>query len=698
MRSVLAILLLSVATAALAQAPRNHVAGESSRYLQLHADDAVDWHSWNAETLAAAQRDNRPIFLSIGYASCHWCHEMREKVFSDPAVALLINGSFMPVLVDREERPDIDATYLAYVQSMTGSAGWPANLMLTPNLEPFWGASYVDAEELKRALVAGSARWKSEREGVVQSAREIVSASMLHPAELGLASPDELTALAEQAKALYDAEHGGFGSAPKFPRTLLLDALLRQSQRTNDAKLQAIVLDSLRKMAEGSIHDPIAGGFHRYATDAAWRSPHFEKMLYDQALLAQLYLEAYQIRHEQQFADVARDTLDYMVRDLCGKNGCASSQDSDSVVPGPNGPVLSEGSYYYWTHTELIQIMGKRYGDLFAFHYGIGPGKKLPYIAHSEAATRRELGITEKEWGDTFAAAHGRLLEFQEKRPQPARDEKRLAGWNGLAISALARGGMILADEKYLAAAETTANAVTAALWDPKSKKLRHSSTSPLAAQASDYAQLIAGLLDLYESTLDFRWLSLALELQQRQDELFWNEKETRYGSGSTLPDALAAAAVESDNDTPSVNSLSPMNLMRLAEMTGRPLLRDRALGIFRVLAARISNISYAQMASSFAMSLAPPRQIVLAAEPRREETRRLLFAINERFLPNRVVMLAEPRLGQWLPYVNEMKMIEEHPDPKKTVKRATAYICEERVCKAPTDDPDEVRKILSSP
>jgi len=693
-RIVLALIFASFAAAAAAQSV-NHIGGEGSSYLQLHMSDGIDWYPWGPAAIEKAKRDGKPLFVTIGYASCHWCHVMEQKAFSDPEVARMLNAYYVPVVVDREEHPDLDAALMTYVESMSGSAGWPANLLVTPELAPFFAATYLEPEELNRALVLGASRWANEREAVVSSAREIVQAAVPPAVANGqVPVPDALRTLADNAQKAFDAEHGGFGTEPKFPQALLLDFLLRESVRRNNADLRRIALTTLRSMAEGSIHDQIGGGFHRYATDSAWRKVHYEKMLYDQALLLSDYVIAWQLTREPLFADVARDTGDYMLRDLQfpGGGGFVSSQDADSVVPGDHGPKLVEAEFYFWTPKQVRQVLGKT-GDAMNFYYGINDRNPLPFRAHSDAATRKEYGYSEAEWPGVLATAKARLLEIRQKRPQPFRDEKVLAGWNGLAISALAHAGAALGERRYLDAATTAARVVQTRLWIAKDKRLLRSFSGDRAvdALASDYAQLIAGLVDLYEATFDIKLLTFAVELQQRQDQLFWDAKQGRYTTGSKLPSAVAAAYVESDRDTPSANSLAVRNLVRLGELTDRAEWRDRAAVILRSFAADIDSISYAALAAAYATTLTPQRQIVIAGDPRRDETKKLIAAVHERFLPNAVVMLADGgagqiKLGAWLPYVKEMVPVDKH---------AAAYVCEQRVCKLPTTDPEQLAKLL---
>jgi uncharacterized protein YyaL (SSP411 family) len=680
----------------------NHLAGAKSRYLLDHADNPVDWHTWSDEAFAQAQKEGKPVYLSIGYASCHWCHVMERETFENAEVAKLLNAGYVSILVDREEHPEIDATYMAFVQAMTGSGGWPANLIITADRKPLFGATFMRPDAVTALLTGFSEKWKSDRASLLASSDsliDMVRSMNATPVPVDIPAQQILDTLVSQIHDSYDAEHGGFGAGgPKFPQPLLVDFLLRYSVGAKtDAKgtARAMAIRTLDAMKNGAVYDQIGGGFHRYTTDPKWREPHYEKMLYDQALNAMAYTEAWQITKDDSYAEVVRGTLDYAIRALREPQSKAfnSGQDADSLVPMNEGPELIEGAIYRWTRPAMAKIAGEKAAEVLAYYYGITAESQLPYIAHTKSETRKRFGLTEAEFDNLLTTAREKLLTEREKRPQGFRDDKILAGWNGLMISALARGGAAFGERRYVDAAVQAARFVQSKLYDAKAKKLYRryrAGSAGIDALPEDYALLIQGLLDAYEASFDVRFLDFAAELQSRFDERFWNEKEGRYVSISA---PIAGITSDSDSPIPSANSVAVSNLLRLGEITDSGGWRARAMVIVKSFSGRLaaSPIDLPQLASALSAALNTPKQIVVAGDPFRDETRALLRTINERFVPNRVLLLADAgagqkRLAQWLPFVADMKPIDKQP---------TAYICEHYACKMPTSDPNQVIKLL---
>jgi uncharacterized protein YyaL (SSP411 family) len=574
-----------------------------SPYLASHASDAVKWNGWSDAVIARAKREQKPIFLSIGYASCHWCHVMQRESFANAEVGKLLNERFVPVLVDREEHPDVDAAFMTYVKLINdGNAGWPANLVLSPELEPLAGASYLPRASLIELLEVTSEKWSGDRAAlrteaatVIAAARELTRVPAAAPAEALT-----LAAFVEAAQRAHDPVHGGFGSAPKFPHALLLDLLLRESVRTGDKAPRMLATSALDAMANGALFDRERGGFHRYATDAAWQKPHFEKMLYDQALLASDYVIAYQLTNEPRYATVARKTLDFTLHELRLDGAFGSALDADTA----------------------------------------------------------------------------------------ARDDKVIAGWNGLAIASFARAGAALDAPHYLDAATSAARFVETKLWNAKTKRLArrwHRGDVSIDAYAEDYAMVIGGLVELYESGGDPHWLRLAIALQQRQDALFWRESLSRYATGSQLPEQLAAAIDENDLATPSANSESAMNLLRLGELTDNERWRNRAVTIIATFSSRLASASMPALAAALSRSLTPARQLVIAGDRRDAATRALMRVASQRFHPNLTLLFADPRLPIRTPA----------PPPRP---RAAAYLCEHYVCKLPIEEPAALATALAQP
>jgi uncharacterized protein YyaL (SSP411 family) len=648
----------------------------TSPYIASHATDAVRWQPWGDAAIARAKREQKPLFLSIGYASCHWCHVMQRESFADAAVARLLNERFVPVLVDREEHPDVDAAFLAYVELMNdGAAGWPANVITTAELEPLAGAAYLPRDALVNLLTIAAAKWTTDRAALRTEAAEVIAAArelaQLPPPATSLTAA--LQSALDEAHRAYDAANGGFGSAPKFPQPMLIDLLLRESLRTGDAAPRELAAAALRAMANGAIHDQLGGGFHRYATDAAWRKPHFEKMLTDQALLAIDCTEAFQLTRDRAFAEIARSTLDAALRDFRdAPGGFVSSLDSDTAA--------GEGAYYAWTPDEVTQLLGPRFAAVAMQRFGITATNGIPFIAATLAETGAAVHMTREQAADVAAGVAAKLLEARAKRPLPQRDEKVLTGWNGLMIAALARAGAALDEPRYIAAATEAARFLETKRWTSKSL----TRVGDVAALTEDYAFTIGGLLDLYESSGDVHWLRLATALQSRQDALFWREPLGRYASGSKLPEPVAAAIDEGDGALPSFQSASAMNLLRLADLTDDERARARATRIITSFSARIATARTPALAAALSRSLAPPQQIMLAGDRRDAATRALLRVVQSRWLPNRTLLFADAQLPVPSP-------------PKPPRPRAVAYLCEHYVCKLPIEDPSTLARALDS-
>jgi len=665
----LVVILLILFTLPLAA--KNRLGAEKSPYLIEHASNLVDWSPWGAEAFARAKKEDKPIFLSIGYASCHWCHVMSRESFDDPEIAKLINAYFVAVLVDRQEHPDVDATYLSFVQATTGSAGWPANLILSSDLQPLIGASYMKPEALKRLLVIVSNRWAKERKAFLSSA-SMIAGMIDQPSPASVTAKETIARAIDELQQSFDNEHGGFSSdGPKFPHPSTIDFLLR----SDNVVAKDMAFKTLRKMADAQIHDQIGGGFHRYATDAAWREPHFEKMLSDQALLAIDYLEAWQLTRDPQFESVARDTLDYILELRTPGGGFGTGQDADSLIPGKTGPELVEGAFYFWTPDQL-EFLGKENATLAARYYGIDKANNLPFVAHPK--------------GD-MTQIRARMKEIRSKRPAPFIDTKVIAGWNGLAISALARGGAAFGEPRYVKGAVDAAKVVRTKLW-----KTKLSRVEGIDALSEDYAFVIAAMLDLFETTGDVALLEFAVTLQTKQDALFWNETASRYEKGGAMPKQLAALAAESESDIPTANSVAASNLLRLGEFTDSAAWRDRATTIFHGYGSRLLNApsELPAMVATMAMSVAAPRQIVITGNPTADDTRALMRIAHERLLPFRIIVpayggAAQQRLAAYMPVVKEMKPID---------KKATAFVCEHYMCKLPTSDPAQLIKSLETP
>jgi uncharacterized protein YyaL (SSP411 family) len=787
----------------------NRLAAEKSPYLRQHADNPVDWRPWGDEALALAVAEQKPIFLSIGYSSCHWCHVMAHESFENAAVAKVLNHDFIAVKVDREERPDLDRVYMTYVQQTTGHGGWPLSVWLTPQGHPFYGGTYFPPADHRgrpgfvTVLNAITQHWREQRARIESGAAEVVAA-LSRPAAGGgpqVVGPATLVEAAGEAweKGLlhfheeYDAPWGGFGGAPKFPRASVINLLFRiaamQGAKSDPGAAAAgMAVRTLQKMAEGGLHDHVGGGFHRYSVDARWHVPHFEKMLYDQAQIALNYLEAKQATGREVFAWIARGIFDYVLRDLAGPHGeFYSAEDADSVPPeaapddegkvtGDGKHLSVEGAFYVWTKAEIDGVLGglpvggapsprrndaapgggtrpTADADFFCAHYGVKPDGNVEEDPHGEfrgknvLMQQQSLAVTAREFELGIEAAGGRLLDCLEKlrtrraqRPRPLLDDKVITAWNGLMISALAKGQQILgnkADEggdgppgrppgaahppaaSYLDQATRAAEFLRLELYDPASGTLYRSwreGRSAIPGFAEDYAYLIQGLLDLYEAGFEIRWLQWAERLQAAMDERFWDaENGGYYNSRADDPTVIARLKEEYDGAEPAPNSVATANLVRLDWMIGAgggaestreaslargegtaPLTvsyRDRALRTIDALRPQWSRVPQAlpQMLCALEWALAEPRTVVLAGDPGAAEFRALAAVLVEKPGQRCVLLCADGAAGQkWLAarkeYLAEMKPIQG---------RATAYVCENFSCQAPVTEPADLRRLL---
>jgi uncharacterized protein YyaL (SSP411 family) len=694
----------------------NRLIREKSPYLLMHAHNPVDWYPWGDEAFEKARREQKPIFLSIGYYTCHWCHVMERESYSDPDIAQVLNQYFVSIKVDREERPDVDRLYITYVEATQGSAGWPLNVLLTPDLKPFYGGTYYPPDALRKLLLAVAQAWEKDRTNITQTAnraaQQLVQLVSSQAPANGNLQPTILDRTYQQIAATYDPAHGGFGGAPKFPRPVVLCFLLRYYARTGDRHALEMTLDTLRAMARGGIHDQLGGGFHRYSTDASWRVPHFEKMLYDQAQLAIAYTEAYQITHDRFFFGVTRDILDFTLREMRQpRGGFASAEDADSPLAAGKKQT-GEGAFYVWNEREIESALGRENAVLFDYAYGVGAsgnvppqqdirgelsGKNVLYEPHTIAETAKHFGLSASEANARLAVARKRLFEVRSQRPRPPLDDKTVTAWNGLMISALARASQALEEPRYLAAAQAAAVFVETHLEDKSSGRLRRSyrdGEATVEGVLDDYTDLIGGLLDLYQADFNVHWLTWAVSLQEEQDQLFWDAQRGGYFDASQSDSHLLARTREAyDGAEPSPNSTAAMNLLRLAQITNRADWRMKAeetLQAFGHILETNPEVVPA-LASAVDFRIAQTKQIVITGAPGASDTRVLLHLVNERFLPNKILLLADGGKGQeqlarWLPFLAGVR-------PRQG--RATAYICENYVCKLPTADPKVAARLL---
>src|SRR6266436_2606109 len=707
----------------------NRLAHEKSPYLLQHAHNPVDWYPWGEEAFAKARRENKPIFLSVGYSTCHWCHVMAHESFEREEVAGIMNREFVNIKVDREERPDVDRVYMTFVQATTGSGGWPMSVWLTPNLQPFVGGTYFPPDDrygqpgFKKVLERIAAAWKQDHEKIVDQSSKIISAlrqsQTAQPAATGKIDMKILETAYEQFSRSYDTQEGGFSNAPKFPRPVTLNFLSRFYARDskNESGKHALEMNifTLRKMAAGGMHDHIGGGFHRYSVDRYWHVPHFEKMLYDQAQLAIAYIDAFQITKDKQYASVARDILDYVARDMTSKEGgFFSAEDADSPVVGIDAPShkTAEGAFYVWTKKEIDDALGDS-AEVFDFHYGVQAhgnapegsdphdefrGKNILIARHTVAETAQRFNKSEEEIAKFLAQSREKLLAIRAKRPRPHLDDKIIAAWNGLMISAYARAAQVLDDPRYLQIATRAAKFLRTNLYEEKSKLLYRNyrgGRSDIEGFADDYAFVIQGLLDLYEASFDVDWLKFAVELQETQDRSFFDEKNGGYFSTSGK-DQSVFLRMKDDNDgaEPAASSVAALNLLRLAQFRDDKTMAERARKTIDAFATTLSHFPSAmpQMLVVLDYSLSKPRQIVISGKKDAPDTKALLNEVHRHFLPKTILLLADGGEGQkYLGEKNEAIRAMSPVDAKPA-----AYVCENFTCKAPVTEPKQLAKLFA--
>jgi uncharacterized protein YyaL (SSP411 family) len=705
----------------------NRLAHEKSPYLLQHAHNPVDWYPWGEEAFAKARRENKPIFLSVGYSTCHWCHVMAHESFENEDVAAIMNREFVNIKVDREERPDVDRVYMTFVQATTGGGGWPMSVWLAPDLKPFVGGTYFPPEDrygqpaFKNVLERIATAWKQDHEKLAEQGSKIVEAlreSQSAATAEGKLDGSFLDAAYKQLDRSFDPKEGGFGNAPKFPRPVTINFLTRFYARDPKSDFGKHALEmglfTLRKMAGGGMHDHIGGGFHRYSVDRYWHVPHFEKMLYDQAQLAVTYLDAFQITRDKRFESVARDILDYVARDMTStEGGFFSAEDADSPVVGLDHPShkTAEGAFYIWTKKEIDDALGDA-AEVFDFHYGMQPhgnapegsdphdefrGKNILIERHTIAGTAERFTKAEQEIRDSLTKSRQKLWAIRNKRPRPHLDDKIISAWNGLMISAYSRAAQVLDDTRYLEIATRAATFLRANLYDSSHKLLYRNyreGRSEIEAFADDYAFVIQGLLDLYEASFDVEWLRFATELQATQDRLFFDEKNGGYFSTSGRDESVFLR-MKDDNDgaEPAASSVAALNLLRLSQFRDDAQVAERARKTIDTFATTLSHFPSAmpQMLVALDYSLSKPRQIVIAGKKDAPETKALLKEVHRHFLPKTILLLADGADGQkYLAEKNEairdMWLVEGKP---------AAYVCENFTCKAPVTDPKALADLL---
>lgn len=681
----------------------NRLQFESSPYLHQHANNPVDWYPWGPEALARARELDRPIFLSIGYSACHWCHVMERESFEDPSVAEVLNQHFVSIKVDREERPDLDQIYMSAVQTLTRQGGWPMSMFLTPALEPFYGGTYFPPEDrygrpsFKRLLLALAEAWRTRREELVRTAGQLTehlrSMENLEPGtgQLGLDLLERSAGMLERA---FDPVHGGFGSAPKFPHTMELSLLLRVWKRFGDDDALHMARLTLDRMAMGGMYDHLGGGFHRYSTDERWLAPHFEKMLYDNALLTVTYLEAYQATGSSLYRRVVEETLAYVEREMTSPEGpFFSTQDADSEG--------EEGKFFVWSAHEIEVILGKERAEVFGYVYDVTPGgnwegKNILHRSKTDEQDSSLLKVNPDNLRGILEPCRRELFAVRSKRVWPARDEKVLTSWNGLMIHAFALAAQAFSEPRYARIAARAADFILCNMRSPNGLLFRTTSSGSkpkLNAYLEDYAFLLDALVTLYEATFELRWLRDALALADVLMDQFWDSDQGGFFYTGKSHESLISRTKDShDSSIPSGNSKAVMAFLRLAKLTGKSDLFDSAQKSLRLFSGLLSSSSMAagQMLMCLDFYLGPVREMVVVGPAGDEETGKALQLIRTGFRPNKVVALqlssADPLVG----------MVPLLANKTQTGGRVTTYICENYACAQPCTGLEELQKALA--
>jgi uncharacterized protein YyaL (SSP411 family) len=699
----------------------NRLVFEKSPYLLQHATNPVDWFPWGDEAFAKARSEAKPIFLSIGYSTCHWCHVMEHDSFEDAEVAALLNKEFIAIKVDREERPDVDQVYMQVTQAITGSGGWPMTVVMTADKQPFFAGTFFPKHGvhggpgLLEILKYLAEQWKTQRETVVAEARKVVDAVRASSAVEtgGEADASLLQKTRDELANLFDAQEGGFGTQPKFPMPHQLRFLLRYARRTADTHALEMVERTLQAMARGGIRDHVGFGFHRYSTDRAWLVPHFEKMLYDQALIAMAYVEAYEATKKPEYRDVAREIFEYVLRDMTSPEGCFySAEDADSEG--------KEGLFYTWTAPEIVAVLGRDDAQLFGEAYGVpmsesdatgtSPPRHVLHLASTWTELAAKHGVSEAEVRVRIESSRKKLFAARDARVHPSKDDKILSGWNGLMIAALAHGARAFEEPRYAEAARRAADFVIEHMYDRKTdswaRAWRHGSS--MSATADDYAYFMWGMVELYETDFNARWLGHALQLDRSLTAGFWDDEKGGYFLAPKQGEQLFTRNKDcEDTALPSSNSVAALALIELSRITGKSEYESRANRILQLFAKTIAKepAMHAQMMIALELASAPSLEIVIVSRRGASGPEKMLSALRSQFLPNAAIVARSERheesvardmsighdaTDDYAPFTRDMKTIDG---------KVTAYVCRNFACELPTTDVETMmRSVLAAP
>lgn len=690
----------------------NRLMHEKSPYLLQHAANPVDWYAWGPEAFEKAVKENKPIFLSIGYSTCHWCHVMEKESFEDPEVARLMNETFIAIKVDREERPDIDQVYMDVCQMMSESCGWPLTIMMTPDKKPFFAGTYIPKENrfgrigMLELVPRIKETWEKKHEKVLEIAAQVIGKLNKEAAVPSDAGPGEplLNETYEELASQFDVREGGFASAPKFPTPHRLFYLLRFWKRTGNAKALDMVEKTLQGMRNGGMYDHAGYGFHRYSTDAGWLLPHFEKMLYDQALLSMAYTEAYQATGKQEYRKTSGEILSYVRRDMTsGSGGFYSAEDADSEGV--------EGKFYTWTLEEIRKVLGteadffikisriEKDGNFSEQATGEKTGQNIFHLSKPLKELASELKVPEAGLEQRLEGARKKLFSVREKRSRPHKDDKILTDWNGLMIAAFAKAGAAFDQPEYIKTAKRAADFILANVSRADGRLLHRyrDGQAAVLANSSDYAFLIWGLLEIYEASFDTKYLKKALDLNNDMLKYFWDDKNGGlFFTASDAENLLVRKKELYDGAAPSGNSVAMLNLLRLGRLTGNASLENRAslIGKAFVNEIKAAPSAYTQFMCAADFALGRPFEVVIAGDSNAEDTKNMLKSLLSKFLPNAVFILrpTEQKSSEIIGLAGFTEF------QTATEGKATAYVCRNYSCASPTTDVGEMLKLLEGP
>ncbi len=689
---------------------KNRLADSKSPYLLQHADNPVDWYPWGPEAFAKAKEEDKPIFLSIGYATCHWCHVMEHESFENPLVAELMNEAFVNIKVDREERPDIDQVYMTVCQMLTGGGGWPLTIIMSPDKRPFYAATYVPRESqhgrigILDLVPRVTKLWQTDRDNIGGTSSQILDAleKMEGRSSGGTIEKGAIDNAFTQLASRYDATHGGFGSAPKFPSPHNLIFLTRYWRGTGNDQALEMVSNTLEQMRLGGVYDQIGFGFHRYSTDTQWLVPHFEKMLYDQAMLVFASTEAWLATSNPVFARTAREIITYVRRDMTSPEGAFfSAEDADSEG--------EEGLFYLWATSEVEEILGEEDAAFAASVWNLEPegnysdeikgqptGRNIPHLDRSSEEMARDLKMTEQGFETRLESVRSRLLEEREKRIHPLKDDKVLADWNGLMTAAMAFAGWAFDEPEWVQAAERAAGFVLEKMRTENGRMLHRyrDGDASIPAFLDDYVFMTTAMLELYDATFDLAYLERALKLQRQTHELFWDtQRGGFYFTAADNEELLVRQKEVYDGAIPSGNSMAADNLIRIARLTGNSECLQRADQIFAAFSSEANQLpsAHSQLMSALQRDVGPSLEVVIAGTPSADDTTALIATVREMYLPQAAVLLAPP--GEAGAAIRKLAPFAEAYEPVEG--KAAAYVCRDFTCQLPTTDPAKLAELL---